>query len=427
MNTRMLPAALFCLLTGTGLTCAAGASPGPDAVTVYTVQGGENLHRLAERYFKRVPDYREVQRINRIRDPYRIPVGTRIRIPIRLLRQTRVSGYVVSARGKAFVITSKGQRPLKAGDRIAEGDRLVTGPNSFITIRLDAETLVNLPSQSVTAIRLLRKTLLTGRVERLLWLEEGRMKALVPKLREGQDFRIETPVSVSAVRGTEYRVTFNKLDRKAGTEVLNGTVAVQGGVGARAEPVAHGFGIMVRPGQGNAVKPLLAAPIVRSATNNLGGVGLTLGPVDGAVAYHAQAASDEKFIDTVAEGWSKGSELLLLPGEGTPRFVRVSAIDADGLEGLWATRALPPASEANFGITKEGHFRVLGGAARTLRIQIVRDRPNGPVVVDRHGKSIDEVGVTGLASGIYYWRILDIADPSQEWSQPRKLVITRQE
>ena len=288
MSWRAFRFGLFYLVAMLCPQSPAQAAEQADTMTVYTVRDGDNLFSLATRYFNKIPDYREVQRLNHIADPYRIPVGTRIRIPTRILRQLRVAGAVVSARGQTLVVTARNRRPLSVGDRVSEGDRIVTGPNSFVTLRLEDGTLVNLPSRSITAVRMLRRTLLTGRVERLFWLEEGRINASVQKILDKQNFRIETPVSVSAVRGTEYRVSFDMDNRKASTEVLEGIVAVQGGDKGAAAAARIGEGIIAGPGGAEPVKALLAAPEILSMLNRPSGdVSLTLAPVEGAVLYLA--------------------------------------------------------------------------------------------------------------------------------------------
>lgn len=428
MSWRAFRFGLFFLVAMLGLQSPARGAEQADAMTVYTVRSGDNLFSLATRYFNKVPDYREVQRLNNIADPYRISVGTRIRIPTRILRQLRIAGAVVSARGQTLVVSARSRRPLSVGDRVSEGDRIVTGPNSFVTLRLEDGTLVNLPSQSITAVRTLRKTLLTGRVERRFWLEEGRINASVQKLLDAQSFRIDTPVSVSAVRGTEYRVSFDKDKRKASTEVLEGIVAVQGADKRPPAAAQIGEGVIVRPAGVEPVRALLAAPEILSMLNRPSGdISLTLAPVEGAVLYHAQIGADERLIDTVAEAWSEDGELMLVPDGATPKYVRVSVIDADGMEGLWATQQLPPPDDANFAIRKNGHFGKLAGASNGLRIQIMAERPDGPIVIDRYGTSVDAVGVTGLANGTYYWRAMDETAPSRGWSESRKIVISRQE
>lgn len=400
-----------------------------DETIVYRVKQNDTLIGLAQKYMLRVTDYAEVQQLNRIANPFRIPVGTPLRIPVRLLRQQLATGEVVASSGGVTRLRSNRESTLNVGDRVGEGDRVVTAGNSFITVQLANGTLFSLSPDSNIIVRRLRTTLLTGQIERLIAVERGRLRATVRKLRNSEDFKATTPVSVSAVRGTEFSIGYDMTTRVAGTEVVDGNVAVS--ADAQSRNVPRGYGIIARADALDQPKKLLPAPRLSRLTLNPGAkLAVVVEPVSGAVSYRAELATDEKFSAVIGEARSTQPLLAIpaLPDGGW--FVRVSAIDPDGLQGMSTVKSFKDAGRAVVGIGRDATFRMLGGDQQNMRIQIMRGSPNGEIVKDVAGKSLDELLVTDLPNGTYYWRTKivgpgDTDTAPQDWSTPRQLVISR--
>ncbi len=130
------------LLAGTAASAAtrvppaartpAVATPDNDPPISYTVRKGDNLYNLALHYMHQLGDYRAVQALNHVRDPYRIPVGTSLLIPRPLLRSDPLQAKVIAFRG---VTTIDGQAAV-LGAAVGEGGRIQTGQNAFLSIGL---------------------------------------------------------------------------------------------------------------------------------------------------------------------------------------------------------------------------------------------------------------------------------------------------
>lgn len=414
-------AALALLLSGSP---ALARSPEPH--TFYTVRKGDTLLDIAARYLAKISNYQEVQRINRINYERRLVIGSRLRIPVRILRRDRVFAYVASVRGLAYLENPSGRLQILQGDKIGEGDRLTTARDSFLSLKMSGEATLNLSPQSSLFIKRLRRTALSGHVESIVLVQEGRVKTRPPKLRPGESFQVETPISVSAVRGTDFRTSFDRIERKAGTEVLGGVVNTETQTAESPFVIPAGNGLMVEGRVTGSPRPLLPAPrvagIVADPSSDLR---VTLVPIEGATTYHAQLASDAAFSDVVAESWSRTADLELPDNLIGGAFLRVSAVDAIGLEGLAEVHPMPsPVVRHGATIAKDGRFQISGQRDKILRIQIMRDRPDGSILVDHVGP-IQEVSILNLEKGIYYWRSMDLAEPSQSWTVPERLIITR--
>ncbi|GAA0800050.1 LysM peptidoglycan-binding domain-containing protein [Cupriavidus gilardii] len=68
---------------------------------VHQVEPGDTLFWVAQRYTGRADVWRELQALNRVADPYRLPIGTQVRIPLARIPVTVTSARVVSVVGQA--------------------------------------------------------------------------------------------------------------------------------------------------------------------------------------------------------------------------------------------------------------------------------------------------------------------------------------
>jgi hypothetical protein len=162
-----------------------------------------------------------------------------------------------------------------------------------------------MPSQSVMHLSRMRRIIFTNTLDQQFTVERGRMETTVTKqVGPGSHYEVRTPIAVSAVRGTVFRVAYD--DTAAGaslTEVLDGTVAV-GAPGARQSvPVPIGIGAAVARDGSVRTEDLLPAPALAEGNRLQAGRALrfSLGPVPGAVSYHLEIARDAAFQDIVAE------------------------------------------------------------------------------------------------------------------------------
>lgn len=95
-----------------------------------TVRPGDTLIGIGGRYLNTPLRWRELQRLNKIRDPRRLP-GRLLLVPAEWLRWSGLSAEVVFVTG--VVTGNKG--PVAAGMRIAAGDSFDTGTQGAVTLR----------------------------------------------------------------------------------------------------------------------------------------------------------------------------------------------------------------------------------------------------------------------------------------------------
>nr|QQZ49510.1 FecR domain-containing protein [Phenylobacterium glaciei] len=250
--------ALLLALAIPGIALAQQAPPPDPPDARYVVKKGENLYNLGQRYFARPSDYETVRRLNKIPDGRRLQPGRTVVVPYRVMKTNAITAELVAFSGAVRIERGGQVVAPRVGLPIVEGMRLTTLANGFLTVELSDESRITLPSNSSARVRQLREAPMTGGLLRVFDLESGRSStSATPNANPNSRFLIRTPLSVSAVRGTEFRVAALS-DGQATTEVLKGLVGVAGAKDEVAVPET--FGVSVTPAAVSAPTELPAKP-----------------------------------------------------------------------------------------------------------------------------------------------------------------------
>ena len=423
-----------------------GPTPTTDSLT-YIVRRGDTLIDLATDYLNRPADYHRVQRDNRVADPRRLAIGRTLIIPFSLLRADRDYARVASFRG-AVTLSQGGAAGLPApGQTVSEGTVLSTGPNAFVRLALSDGSHIVIPSNSRVRLSRLRRYALNGAVDHAMTVESGRAESSVTPRRRPGGFVVSTPVSVSAVRGTEFRVTFNDDTDRAATEVIEGVVNVASGDGSD-ETVAHASEGVAITVDALHLAPLLAAPELTdpAQVHSERDVRLLVAALPGAQRYRGRLATDAGMIEAFAETDSAPGDnaLAFLDLDDGAYFVRLTALSDNEIEGRAATYSFIRARNGVGGLTSilvpGDRFRLYrfrweaeGGGAATFRFQLSRQgqdgAPEGPPLIDQPGLTDQAFTLTDLPPGVYTWRVQGARDRFghllQTWSEPQQLRIGR--
>jgi hypothetical protein len=313
---------------------------------LYPVQRGDNLYTLAERFLQSNGDWAKLQRLNRVANPYQLPTGSTLRIPLPWLRKELTSAKVNHVRGSVQrVVGSSPGAPLIAGEKVHMGDALRTGPESSVTLQMgDGSQLLVLPDSELSVQTLL----LVGKEKtphtQVMVLQGGVETQVQPRNEPLRRFEIKTPTATLGARGTAYRVRLlgNAQDASSAVEVTEGQVAA---TATTDTLVRSGYGLVVRPGAPiTAPTRLLDAPVLPTDALRIDRLPLRIEwpGVTGAVGYRAQVFSEvtasnaELLLDgTFAGNTARWSDLP----DGRYQL-RVRAVDARGLEGQNANQVL---------------------------------------------------------------------------------------
>lgn len=216
---------------------------------IYTVRPGDNLWNLTERHLTSMKYVYRLQQLNQIQDPYVVPPGTRIRMPIGWTRHHTDNVYasVIAVHGAATIIRENSSMPVEVGMRLFKGDEIKSENDAFITIEFADKSRMRVQDNS--RIRLSQMEIFGdyGLVDTTVDLQQGRTENAVPSESDvNARYRIKTPSAVSSVRGTDFRIGTLEEGKGTSSEVLTGLVQVSGG--QRKINVSAGFGSMTMLG-----------------------------------------------------------------------------------------------------------------------------------------------------------------------------------
>lgn len=418
---------------------AASAQPGQSTVD-YIVKAGDTLSGLATRYLRRPTDYRTVQDLNAVRDPRRMPRGLVLRIPVRLLRAEPAVARVVNFRGAVTISRGGNPGPASVGLEVGEGAVIATGANAFVRLALPDGGHVSLPSRSRVRIARLRTLLLTGATDQAFLVEAGRTETQAAPVGPSGGFSIGTPMSVSAVRGTDFRVAYDQRTGRAVTEVLEGTVGIEAGGEAILAKAAQAVSV---DADGAVLTRLLPAPDLKQPDAVQSGVAVAFdpAPVSGAAFYRARLATDAGMTDAFAEAEVPISEAVTFVdlADGA-YFVRLTAVAPDGVEGLPSVYSFVRARNGLAGLSATAagkgrdrrylfRWEAAGAGEARFRFQLRLAGSTAPAVIDQSDLIEPKITVTGLPPGVYEWRVratrAAFGRTLETWSPPLQLRIGR--
>lgn len=394
-----------------GLLVACGVCAAERELT-YVTRPGDTLIGLEHQFLAAQFSWKNLQRHNHVFDSLRMPVGARLRIPEAWLRIEPRVAQVIALQGD---VTMDG-RTLSLDARVPAGALLRTGAGAFVTLVMPDESRLTVQPDSTARLEHLNGVSGFAGQHAEVYVERGRVETKVEAQRgPAARYRIRTPSASVTVRGTEFRVGADAIAHTAQTEVTGGEVAFdQAGVRATTA-LPSGFGVVARAGEPvPPPRPLLPAPSLASTPTRIEQVNFALpfGTVEKAAAYRAQIARDTDFKDVVTEGKFVSSPARFSDLPDGAYWLRVRAIDAEGLEGFDANqafelRARPVAPAVQ--LPADGVLAWDGAPeAARYRLQIATDESFAHLMVDRDVAARE--AAPALPPGRYAWRLASLRE-----------------
>lgn len=424
---RLATAFLGFALSLCGTTGAAAQSEA--APVRYSVQKGDTLIGLGDRYFRTPQSYKIVQRQNRIVDPYRIPIGKILTIPRSLLKYRPASAEIVAVRGQV----TQNDAAARNGQKLQEGTAISTGPSSFATMVLDDGSRISLPSNSAIRIRRLRTYLLGDILDYDFDVARGGIRSSVAKKKSPDDsYRVRTPKAVSAVRGTDFQSRYDADTQNDFAEVVEGGLSVDaGGKAARAVPA--GSGLAVTADGGVLTEALLPAPEL-VAPGRLQADKIVRFAAAQSVPVRYTIASDSGFIEQVADSIVADGKAEFADLPDGNYFIRARAISPAGLQGLPATFTFKRRLNSVTGTAGRENdayvfrWRAEGNGPQRFHFQLFRNAVTNVAMVDEAGLESMMISLSDLPPGDYFWRVGSIqyadGEAAASWTPIEKITVT---
>jgi hypothetical protein len=405
---RVLTWGLVFLLSALSRPAFAAIEPG-DAVQ-YQIKKGDTLITIADRYLHSRDQYRILQRRNRISNPLALPVGRTLTIDRSLMRFTPSLARIIAVRGQ---VNAAGNA-ARIDQRLGEGAKLVTAAGSFVTLQLEGGSKISIPSNSDVTIRLLRRYILGDSVDYDFVLAKGDLRSSVTPMKSADDrYRVRTPKAVSAVRGTDFQSRFDPAAEQDFAEVVEGALAVGTERDTGLLPVAAGNGLSVSASGSVIQEALLAAPVLVEPGKIQVNPQLLFmpEPVANAAGYRVALASDASFTDQIADILIKGDSARFGDIPNGNYFVRARAISANGIEGIPATYGFKRRLNGVSASTEKGDdgyrfkWTSEGEGVRRFHFQLFKGTTDGVAIVDEAGLTENEIRISDLPDGTYFWRV----------------------
>lgn len=385
----------------------------------YRVRPGDNVWDLAGRYVRSDIAWQRLQAHNGIDDPYRLAPGSVMRFPVAWLKQQPAKARVVTVHGDATVVDPRDGRSsaITADMQVGIGSVLHTDPDASLTLEFADGSRLLLQGGSELALDKLSSYGATGMVDTRMRLPKGRTSSEVrPMHGPASHFIIETPGTMSSVRGTRFRIGSDGVRSQA--EVTEGQVAVTG----------NGRQILLAPGQGTASGPdgqllaplaLLHAPAALALDAGQRPMLLQWTSVPDARHYRVQVGATPDFLSLLHDRVVTENQDALAALPDGVYGVRVRAIDAHGIEGLDAVIEphivlAPPFTlapiEGGSTDAPRPRFRWMS-MGRDVRYRLQLAGPAGfeqPLLNAGDLRENDLRSPQALAPGLYHWRIAAI-------------------
>lgn len=386
------------------------------------IEKGTSLIRLAREFCTSKYHWKELAKINGLNPPYMIYAGETIHIPFDLLKRERVSARIASVIGGVFWMKKDGSlQQIGKGENILPGQTLVTEKDGFAHLILPDNRYIRISSNSkFTLTYLLRLTDHSLKAE--FFLERGNISLDVrQKLKKNETFNARTPVSVTGVRGTSYRV---KMDGDTNiVETLRGKVALS--AGGTMVLIKEGKGSMVKKGEApSAPQSLPAAPPLPVMEKIYREVTLRI-PVPVIAEGHCllRITSDEAGEKTIWQGRAaKGEDFVITGFEDGHYYAFFTAVNSVQLEGKVAgpvafqLRTTPSApilrsrcdGMSIFGSSFDIRWLGVEGAVKYFT-QVAEDESFENLLTEVEVEKT-EYRQSGIAPGKYYFRVQSIAE-----------------
>lgn len=297
---------------------------------VYKVLAGDTLLDISQTYTRQSRNWSEIQRLNAVADPYRLPIGKELNIPFRMIPEVAAPARITHQTGQILV---NGQALGAGTTHLQEGDLIRTGSNGYLTLELQDGSQLSVPAQASLSVTRMRAFEGTGLTDSIIALDDGDVESRVSPEKTGVGrFEVRTPVSITGVRGTELRVRTQQ--GMAHSEVLEGRAEL--GTQQRSTPTAlkQNQGAAVgTDGNIMALAPLLPAPQISTPERRGGQWNSTIQAVPGAQAYLVQTSTDPQGAKLLSRDITTDTDIQFGASRPGTYYVTVRAIDRHGLMG----------------------------------------------------------------------------------------------
>ncbi len=155
------------------------------------------------------------------------------------------AGEVIAFRGRCFAVSGGRQRLLTIGAVVGVGDTVQTAAGARLKLRMSDGSIISVASGSEVMIRDYAVGASGQRINAVLWLGLGVLRALVTAGSSGR-FEVEASVGVAAARSSDWFISV--VPGAAQVGVLSGTVVLTSRTTGRSVTIPARWGTRLEAG-----------------------------------------------------------------------------------------------------------------------------------------------------------------------------------
>lgn len=394
----------------------------PEAYWRYTVRPDDNLINLGKTHLINAKDWVIVQRQNNIKNPYRMPIGSVIQVPLHLVKQAPASAKISFVSGQAqWRQGSAPFEPLHVNQILNTGAQIQTNDNSKVTIMFADGTVSDVASNSQVTLDSMSVYSGGVMVDTKVRLQTGQIETKAnPQHTKGNRMQVITPSAIAAVRGTQFRVS---ADSGSTTEeTLEGKVvlaALDAEVG-----VDKGYGSLTKNGQPPsppvAILPAINTQHLPNKFENLP-IQFDLPNTHGAASWDSKVGIDASFNQLIKENVAKGNQIQIDDLADGQYYLSLRAKDAAGIAGYDASHTFTvnarpfqpemqlPAKNSVIRDERPSLHWVRVNEAQLYALQIAKDAEFKNLLEEQMVNDTRYQVSQKLQAGQYYWRVASVA------------------
>lgn len=424
---------LYSALLAMFATCPVFAQDAEDAMWTYEVKQGDTLYDISDMYIEDPSSWPLLAQDAKVKEPKHLQPGQLIRIPVDLLRHDKKPLRVAYLRGEVLIAQkNQAPRPLEKNMLIQEGQTITTGQDGFVSLKLPDETDLLISAGSVLHIGQFRYVPDVNKTLIDFVLDSGHIETKVTPQPPNSQFRVTTPVAVTAVRGTKFGVGMNKDGTQQINDVIQGTIEVGGKKNASSQRqsvfVNAGEGSYINAGSSSAeVLNLLAAP-------DLSGWPKLLHEEQWQPASIQVASANGYAVQVFPEGEkehvifeSRGELVPIGPFSNNKNYIiTVRALDSYDIPGqiaehkvLVKTEPIPPllqipGDQQKLVLKKQEFVCTNVPSVRKYLVQISDDADFKNIIYQDVSQEDCRFGFQPKNEGTYYWRTASVSNSSPD-------------
>ncbi|MCB5186533.1 FecR domain-containing protein [Methylobacillus caricis] len=419
---------LFLISSGLALTLSVMVAFNARAETIsHTVVNGDNLYNLANQYLGDANAWRHLQKLNGVRNPYKLEPGSILTIP--RIGTTVNASFVY---GKVTILDEQGNpiRQIEHGEKLAEGTTISTGDNSYLSLEFADQSIARVLANSTIRLNSIKEGEQPTTPQRVIYLKQGNIDVSVTPApaRKQPHFKVITPMAVAAVRGT--RFVINTQEEAMTSSVTQGRVELNHASARTTRGKKKNTDALLAAGQGvtasltglGTVQNLLPAPTLDHLPSKLEQeelLNFSWPALESGTSYSYRVARDENMEEVFHNGNSSSPELQLLTLPDGDYFLGIRGLDDQSIPGFESVHHFniyahpssplliyPLQQQAITGNSQFSCTPVLNATA--YHLQIASDMPFEHIVVDANDLKTCSYQAETLAAGNYFWRVATI-------------------